>query len=340
MSLLHLVGRTAASSFLINNGSVGRIQVRFRSRRLCDRLVKPADKTGILLGKVNTRADKTIPGVSDKVHPILVQWKRPVRVETCNPELSGDIGGLEHFGEVDQTQPPLELEGCKALAEADAVVQKILSLEYRRRRDSMQKLKRDLVTTVRQHPLDDSSLEVKIATLTVKIRNYHRDLVERYPYKNQPLKHNMTACIALRRRLLEILREQDYRKFEWLLEKLNLFYKPVPHYDAFAVGRKSSIERLTDLWCDELKQHRLDKYKRKLMEDQPKFLRDKADKLKHIMAEEKDLGLEPSVFQEDVDECLRRAVEIENRNLVEENHPQTYLVYQEETVKEQNVFLN
>lgn len=59
-------------------GSVGRIQVRFRSRRLCDRLVKPEDKTGILLGKVNTRADKTIPGVSDKVHPILVQWKRPV----------------------------------------------------------------------------------------------------------------------------------------------------------------------------------------------------------------------------------------------------------------------
>ena len=42
---------------------------------------------------------------------------------------------------------------------------------------------------------------------------------------------------------------------------------------------------------------RLDKYKRKLMEDQPKFLRDKADKLKHIMAEEKDLGLEPTVFQ-------------------------------------------
>ena len=33
------------------------------------------------------------------------------------------------------------------------------------------------------------------------------------------------------------------------------------------------------------------------MEDQPKFLRDKADKLKHIMAEEKDLGLEPTVFQ-------------------------------------------
>ena len=66
------------------------------------------------------------------------------RVETCNPEISGDIGGLAYFGKVDQFQPPLELEGSKALAEADAVVKKILSLELMRRRDSMKKLKRDL----------------------------------------------------------------------------------------------------------------------------------------------------------------------------------------------------
>ena len=74
-----------------------------------------------------------------------------------------------------------------------------------------------IVTTVRQHPLDDSSLEVKIAVLTVKIRNYHRDLIERYPYKNQPLKHNMTSGIALRRRLLGNIHTKNvlnqYKKF-------------------------------------------------------------------------------------------------------------------------------
>ena len=35
------------------------------------------------------------------------------RVETCNPSISGDIGGLEFFGEVDITKPPVELEGSK-----------------------------------------------------------------------------------------------------------------------------------------------------------------------------------------------------------------------------------
>ena len=35
------------------------------------------------------------------------------RIETCNPSLSGDIGGLEFFGEVDKTKPPLALDGSK-----------------------------------------------------------------------------------------------------------------------------------------------------------------------------------------------------------------------------------
>ena len=65
------------STRLIYVGSVGVAQVRFRSRKPIDKLVKPENKTSIILGKVNKRDDKTIPGVSDKVHPILVEWKRP-----------------------------------------------------------------------------------------------------------------------------------------------------------------------------------------------------------------------------------------------------------------------
>ena len=29
-------------------------------------------------------------GVSDKTHPIHVKWQRPVTIQTCNPEISGD----------------------------------------------------------------------------------------------------------------------------------------------------------------------------------------------------------------------------------------------------------
>merc|ERR1719206_533990 len=89
--------------------------------------------------------------------------------------------------------------------------------------------------------------------------------------------------ISYRRSMLRVLREQDYKKYEWLLEKLNLLYKPMPH-DAHKgvmipkenVERKASIERLTDLWCDELKRHRLNAYKRQLVKEQPGFLLRKA----------------------------------------------------------------
>ena len=77
------------------------------------------------------------------------------------------------------------------------------------------------------------------------------------------------------------MRQNDYKKYEWLLEKLNLLYKPQPHDapDGVVVPRElvarkvkketlekfdnqaslslqASIERLTDLWCDELRRHR------------------------------------------------------------------------------------
>ena len=68
-------------------------------------------------------------GVSDKTHPIHVKWDRPVTIQTCNPEISGDTmiiffsdidqstflgdeGGLESLGisSIDVTQPPVALE--------------------------------------------------------------------------------------------------------------------------------------------------------------------------------------------------------------------------------------
>ena len=40
------------------------------------------------------------------------------------------------------------------------------------------------------------------------------------------------------------------------------------------------MARLTDLWCEELQQHRLKELKTELAEKQPKYLRDKAETLR------------------------------------------------------------
>ena len=55
------------------------------------------------------------------------------------------------------------------------------------------------------------------------------------------------------------------------------------------------------------------KYERSLQEAQPEFLRRKAEKLRFIMAEEAELGLEPTVTEDEVRECEERAEEIARR---------------------------
>jgi len=335
-----LVGTNVPQALLQNKNFPVELQCRLRSRIAGEKLPPPEDRSTVVLGKVKKIVPFSTPGVSDKQHPILMQWNKPTRIETCNPSISGDIGGLEHFGAVDLTQPPVPLEGADALKDCDETVRKILSLEYARNKDVMDKLKKDVVSSVQRHPLDQHSHEVIITRLTIQIRNIQRHLIQLYPYKNQPVKHTLTFKIAQRRKFIAELREKDYRKYEWLLERLNLFFKPVPKYDHVEISRKASIERLTDIWCEELKKHRLQGFKRKLQEEQPNFLRSKAEKLAFIMKEELELGLEPTVTQAEVDECLRRAEAIETANQgAVEDADDEYLLYAEEKEKEQTIFL-
>nr|ALS04159.1 mitochondrial 28S ribosomal protein S15 [Acartia pacifica] len=327
---------TYSNLSMFNSGCLATTQqLRFK-RRPNEKMEKPTDKSTVILGKIGRTTQRIPLGISDKQHPILLNWKRPQRIEVVNASISGDIGGLDHLAVIDRSLPPVELEGSKEFEKAEEEVKRVLSLEYGRRADYLAKLKKNVVAQYQRHQLDMDSIEVRIAMFTVLIRNAQENLINLYPYKNQGFKKVVPTYISKRRQLLEELRQKDYKKYEWILEKLNLFYKPVPKYDHVEVGRKASIERLTDLWCSELKTHRLNKYKRELQDEQPKFLRNKAAKLQHIMAEEADLGLQATVTQADIDECLRRAEQIELRNREEEKREKKLLIYKEEIAEEKN----
>jgi len=307
----------------------------------------PEDKSNVIIGKWKPSIAFPKPGVSDKATPIHVKWERPVFIQTVNPKISGDVGGLQHFGidNLDLTQPKAGLEKSKNLQAASDDVKRVLSLEFARRRDLMDKLTQDVLKSVQRHPHDFSSDEVKITMKTIKIRNIQKYLIDLYPYKNQPIKHVLTHMISARRKQLGRLRENDYKKYEWLLEKLNLLYKPQPH-DAPPgvtipkenIARKASIEKLTDLWCSELRRHRMKALQNKLQEQQPEFLIKKAEKLSFILNEEKELGLEPTVTQAEIDGCIKKAEEIKLKLENEQDKEEEYLIYKEEIVEESLTF--
>ena len=129
------------------------------------------------------------------------------------------------------------------------------------------------------------------------------------------------------------------------MEKLNLLYKPQPH-DAPPgvtipkenIARKASIEKLTDLWCSELRRHRMKALQNKLQEQQPEFLIKKAEKLSFILNEEKELGLEPTVTQAEIEECIKKAEEIKLKLENEQDKEEEYLIYKEEIVEESLTF--
>lgn len=322
-----------------------------KGRSIYNKLPKPEDKSNVIIGKQRRSAYFPKEGVSDKTHPILVKWKRPRTVQTCNPEISGDVGGLDSLGlsSLDLTQPPVALDHSKALEAASPEVKRVLSLDFARRRDVLAKLSSEIVKSIQRHPRDFTSTEVKIAMQTVKIRNMQHALIEQWPYKNQPQKHFLTHLVSSRRKNLERLRQSDYKKYEWLLEKLNLLYKPMPYdrpegvkQEKENIERKKSVEKLTDLWCEELQNHRMKAYEKQLEKQQPDFLRKKAEKLKEIMEKETKLGLTPTVFESEVLDCLKQAEEIEEHiaKAKESQEEDNYLIYKEEVVRETNIFVS
>ncbi len=213
--------------------------------------------------------------------------------------------------------------------------------------------------SLQRHRLDEGSLDLAIARKTLIIRDMQRHMLEEqedFDEENPALRHVLKLNVDQRRGYLRRLRETDYPRFEWLLEKLDLVYKPRPfHYDR--VERKKHLERLTvrkkkscilyryikssqlcnvaweilifnlnillnivskkmlyspqDLWCDELKQHRLGELEDRLRREQPGYLRQKAETLRWARREQAELGMEVTVTEEEAEECVRRAEEVE-----------------------------
>lgn len=239
-----------------------------------------------------------IAGVSDKQAPIPIIWKKPVHVELAFPGSDGS-GDMRKNPEVDLSLPPVDIQYSKSYNEAPPEVKRLLSLEFHRNKEIIEKITHDIVMKVQEHKHDFSSVPVTIAQMTVKIRELQRRMIRPDGLPNKRLKHVTHLMVFRRKTLLDYLRSTDYKKFEWLLETLDLIYKPKVSEDE-AIYRPTHMERLTDLWCDELKDYRKELYKKQLESEQVQFLMDKLDSLRWIMKEEKELGLGCTVSEQDI----------------------------------------
>ena len=83
-----------------------------------------------------------------------------------------------------------------------------------------------LIKEEQRHPLDYGSVEAKLAEMTATIRRFQQHM-EQHP-RDKRIKVSLKELIDKRKKFLKYLRRWDYRRFEWILEKLDLVYKPPP----------------------------------------------------------------------------------------------------------------
>ncbi|EFA03294.1 small ribosomal subunit protein uS15m [Tribolium castaneum] len=264
--------------------------------------------TSVRLGALTLKSARTYAFKSD----LKIKWVRPEKIPCIKPEKSGD---LEAMMKIDLSQPQLPFRGSKELETADETVKKLFSLEYAPRRKLTQVYGYEMKQLVKRHEFDTGSVEVQIARWTAIIRAY-QDLMEKFP-RNKVMKVVLKEMIDRRKKKLKYLRRWDYKRFEWLLEALKIVYKPPPDHFHW-ITRKESLRKLTNNYCEDIRQRRLDEYKQLLQNEQPVFLQEKIRALEFIRNEQRECGVEVTVTDEEVEAVRKQLKELEEQRKSEE----------------------
>ncbi|KAK2585692.1 hypothetical protein KPH14_010306 [Odynerus spinipes] len=232
-----------------------------------------------------------------------IKWVRPEKISITKPGKSGDLGITV---DVKSTDFMLKYEKSKELQDADDIVKRLVTLEFQPRRETINARREKIMELVKRHNLDRGSAEAKIAAMTSEVLQL-QEYMENNP-RCTKTRIFLKELIEKRKKMLKKLRIWDYKRFEWIIEKLNLIFKAGPSVPGKAC-RKDALRKLTQKHCDNIMKEKFDAYKEELKEQQKIFFKDKLEKLIFIRKEELQLGVEPTVTEDDI-EAIRKRLEV------------------------------
>lgn len=126
-------------------------------------------------------------------------------------------------------------------------------------------------------------------------------------YERKKFKVEAIKLIHYRMKMVTKLRETDYKQYEWLLERLDLQYKPKPtKEDEIMIARKEGLRQLTQAYCDDIRKHRLEVYRIELEAQQVPFLEQKIKNLEYIRNEQFQLKVPVTITQTQIDEVRKQ----------------------------------
>lgn len=126
------------------------------------------------------------------------------------------------------TMLKMEFAAVPLAQTTDDIVKRLISLELASHSEKLQLKKEQLIAKVQRDEHDRSSVEVKVAILTARIRNYQEHLQKHH--KDKANKRRMLMAIDRRKKLLKNLRVVHYEAFEKVCNLLGIAYTFPPEY--------------------------------------------------------------------------------------------------------------
>jgi len=215
-----------------------------------------------------------------------ISWTHEEKLRLCDPQFTGDREAMK----VDLSQPrPDVMCAEERLQECDEKTRRLLTIQYMPVRERSKVYEEELISRVRRHKLDTDSKEVQIAQLSSAIR-FKLEGIEKTKGRVRGLKRILISLLGRRRDLLDRLRDEDYQRFEFVLDKLNIVYN-VSRPDIPIMTRKEAMRTLTNEYTDKIRNDKIKKLKEELAPLQEAFLKEKEETMRWIHKEEKELGL-------------------------------------------------
>lgn len=134
-------------------------------------------------------------------------------------------------------------------------------------------------------------------------------------------KYDIRGAMWRRMYLIKTVRSIDYKQYEWLLENLDLQYKPKPDKEnEIMIARKEGLRQLTAAYCADVKAKKLNDYHKELHAQKLPYLEQKIKNLEFIRNEQQMLQIPVTITQENIDETRAQldALIVERESIKEE----------------------
>ncbi|MEQ2237135.1 28S ribosomal protein S15, mitochondrial [Ilyodon furcidens] len=161
------------------------------------------------------------------VAPPVRHYARVAKKKKTGPE--------SQLGDLLPTMLKMDYAAVPLVQSTDDLVKRLLSLELASHREKLQLKKEQLIAKVQRDENDRNSVEVQVAILTARIRNYQEHLQKHH--KDKANKRRMLMAIDRRKKLLKNLRLVRFDTFERVCEQLGITYTFPPEYYRRATRR-------------------------------------------------------------------------------------------------------